>query len=232
MTLLSELIELVLPPHCVCCSRPGSTWCPSCQPPSVAAPVGVAHGPPTVAAGEYAAELRTALLHYKERGRRALAAMLAGYLADAVDVAARAGDDGRPAVLVPVPSRRAAARMRGGDHVLRLARAVGRQSGLAVRTPLRLSGPVLDSAGLNQAQRHRNLTGRMRALPPDRWRITSTPRVILLDDIVTTGATVAEADRALRVAGWSDVAAAVVAPTRLRHPPAASGLSGERADTG
>lgn len=216
MNLVAELFDLVLPSSCVCCARPGPGWCSGCQPPSVAEPVAVAHAPPVFTAGEYADELRTALLHYKERGQRRLAFQLAGYLADAVDEAVRSGpQDGLP-VLVPVPSRRSAARARGGDHVLRLARTVGRHAGLSVASLLRLAAPVADSAGLNPAQRQANLAGRMAADSAPESGGLASARLILVDDIVTTGATLAESARALRAAGWRPMACAVVAATRLR----------------
>ena len=214
MDVLAELIDLVLPAGCVCCDRPGTLWCGYCQPASEPAPAGHPPGPPCHAAGEYAGELRTALIAYKERGRRRLAELLAGYLADALDCAVRtAGGPERP-VLVPVPSSRRAARARGGDHVLRLARLVARQAELPLLAALRLTGPVRDSAGLTAEQRRLNLAGRMIAESPAGW---AGFRPVLLDDIVTTGATLAEAERALTVAGWPPAAAAVVAATRLRR---------------
>lgn len=220
MQLLADLLDLALPASCVCCGRSGPNWCTGCQPASVTTPVALAHGPPTFAAGEYAAELRTVLLSYKERGQRQLAGYLAGYLADATDFATRTVGAGALPVLVPVPSRRSAARARGGDHVLRLARAVSRQSDRPVVRLLRLTGPVADSAGLNPAQRRANLSGRMAAAPPRELSSPLCRQVILLDDIVTTGATLAESARALTVAGWTPLAAAVVAATRLRATPA------------
>ncbi|HEX2901966.1 MAG TPA: hypothetical protein VHO01_00805 [Jatrophihabitans sp.] len=221
MRALHDLIDLVLPACCVCCGRPGTEWCVPCQPASTAGRVWPAHGPPAFAAGEYAQELRTALLHFKERGARRLSAVLAGYLADAVDVACRAFPSAATvgsAVLVPVPSRRAAARSRGGDHVVRLARAVSRQTGWPVVRPLRLTAAVADSAGLNPAERRANLSGRMAARAPVSTTLGSTPKVILLDDIVTTGTTAAEASRALLAAGWPPVTLAAIAATRLRRP--------------
>jgi predicted amidophosphoribosyltransferase len=228
MRMLSELIELVLPSSCVCCDRPGVLWCAGCQPDSAPRGADPAPGPagsvpalPTFAAGEYADELRTALIAYKERGRRQLASPLAGYLADAVDCAVRATGCS-PAVLVPIPSSRTAARARGGDHLSRLARAVARQTGLPVLPALMLRGAVADSAGLSADQRRRNLAGRLLARAP----ADGAGQPIVLDDIVTTGATLAEAGRALAAAGWQPAGAAVVAATRLRraasHPGAHS----------
>lgn len=212
MGLLAELVDLVLPSHCVGCDRPGPVWCPGCRPDARCEVIALPHGPPVHAAAEYAGELRTALLSYKERGARSLATPLADYLVGAVDSARDAAPDGQPPVLVPVPSSRAAIRQRGGDHLLRLARQVGRQLQLEVLPALRLTGPVQDSAGLSADQRVGNLRHRMRARPA-----TGPDRAILLDDILTTGATLTEAGRALRAAGWQVPAGAVIGWTRLRQ---------------
>jgi predicted amidophosphoribosyltransferase len=212
MGLLAELVDLVLPSHCVGCDRPGPVWCPACRPDARCEVVALAHGPPVYAAAEYAGELRTALLSYKERGARSLAVPLADYLVGAVESARSADPAGQPPVLVPVPSSRAAIRQRGGDHLLRLARQVGRQLQLEVRPTLRLTGRVLDSAGLSADQRVGNLRHRMRARPA-----TGPGRAIVLDDILTTGTTMTEAGRALRAAGWQVPAGAVIGWTRLRQ---------------
>ncbi|HEU5269092.1 MAG TPA: ComF family protein [Jatrophihabitans sp.] len=217
MRVLTELIDLVLPADCLCCGRPGTAWCAACQPSSIPRRVEHAGAPPTIAAGEYAEQLRTVLIGYKERGCRQVAGRLADYLTDAVDEASRLGGAVARPVLVPVPSRPAAARSRGGDHVLRLAGLVARQTQLPLVRALALTGSVRDSANLTTEQRRANLAGRMTAAAPAGL---GGLRPIVLDDIVTTGATLAEAGRALAVAGWPPAAAAVVAATRLRRPPA------------
>jgi predicted amidophosphoribosyltransferase len=105
---------------------------------------------------------------------------------------------------VPAPSRRRAARLRGGSHLHALARATaaalaahGRPA--AVAPALRLTSGALDSAGLNAADRIANLAGRVQFHPPG----APPPRtpVVLLDDVVTTGATAAACVRALTAAG-------------------------------
>ncbi|HST47427.1 ComF family protein [Jatrophihabitans sp.] len=233
MRVLPDLLDLVWPSTCVCCGRGDAVWCPHCRPPSVPYQVALPAAPgvpPVVAAGEYGGALRQALLAFKERGQRALVGPLAGYLGDAVDTGRRrfgnpaspggpnspggpdslASPDGRP-ILVPVPSSRSAARQRGGDHLLRLAAEAAAPHGLPVLPVLRLTGRGRDSSHLPAAQRAANLAGRMAAQP------VSTDRpVLIVDDIVTTGATLAEADRALRAAGWQVAGAAVIAATRLR----------------
>ncbi|MDQ1719708.1 MAG: hypothetical protein QOE89_3661 [Pseudonocardiales bacterium] len=222
VVLLADLADLVLPVSCVACRRPGSVWCPRCRPPPRCRQV--EHADLVVwTALEYAATARSALLAYKEGGRRQLAGELAALLAAAVSAAAAAGQWGsahRP-VLVPVPSRRVAARARGGDHLDRLAVRAARLTGTQVAAPLRLLPGVTDSAGLSAEQRVRNLTSKMWAQPsPDRTSAGAAPPppVLIVDDIVTTGATLAEAGRALRAAGWPVAGAVVIAATRRRFP--------------
>jgi predicted amidophosphoribosyltransferase len=214
--MLAELVDLVLPSQCVCCRRPGPLWCAGCRPASQGELIPLAHGPPVHAAAEYADGVRTALLSYKERGARSLAAPLADYLGEAVELARRAHPGPGIPALVAVPSARAAARRRGGDHVRRLGRLVARHSQLELLPALRLAGPVADSAGLSMSQRARNLDHRMRAWPAGAGG--SRQPVIILDDIVTTGSTITEAYRALRAAGWPVAGAAVIGWTRRRWP--------------
>ena len=202
MAILGQWSELVLPRHCAGCARPGAVLCRACIPcGSVRWVGGVA------AAGRYDAGLRAALLAYKERGRRELAEPLGALLARA---ALTVGDP--PRVLVPVPSRPAAIRARGGDSLLRLARAAGRLSDAPVEPALALCRKVRDSAGLDRADREDNVAGAMRARPP-----STCDRAVVVDDIVTTGATVREACRALDEAGWQVLGAAVVAATPRRR---------------
>jgi len=226
MRVLPDLVELVLPSRCVWCGRGGLLWCLGCQPASDPERVALPSLLTVVAAGEYGGALRSALLAFKERGQRALAGPLAAYLSDAVDLGRRQGSEpaSKP-LLVPVPSSRSAARQRGGDHLLRLTAEVAPQNGLDVLPALRLLGRGRDSAGLSPAQRSANLAHRMRAIP-----VRSDRPVLIVDDIVTTGATLAEASRALQAAGWQVCGAAVIAATKLRRPapgrPAAPALAG------
>jgi predicted amidophosphoribosyltransferase len=106
--------------------------------------------------------------------------------------------------LVPAPSRASAARRRGGSHLLRLARATaealarsGHPAGVA--PALRFGAGVRDSVGLDRAARAANLAGRVRFREPAAPPVGA--RVVLLDDVVTTGATAAACVRELRRAG-------------------------------
>jgi len=206
--MIRVLADLVLPRRCAGCGAPGELLCAGCRPlgPPIAVP---GLGGPVFAAGRYERGLRAAVLAYKERGRHELAEPFAALLAP---VAARLPIPGR--ALVPVPSVRAAARRRGGDHVLRLARRTGARLGVATVPALRLGRLVHDSAGLGVDERRRNLAGAMVADPPPRGGAAA----VLVDDIVTTGVTVQEALRALQGAGWAVSGVLTLAVTPLRTP--------------
>lgn len=212
MSLIAALVDLVLPRGCVGCDGPAGPICARCLPSPPALPAGGA----VWAAAAYDGALRTALLAYKERGRRDLAAPLGALLGRAARAAL--AERGPPAaggvVLVPVPSARAAAAARGGDHVLRLARYAAADCGVRlVRGALTLTRAVRDSAGLNPAERGSNMAGAIAARPAP-----AGLAAIIVDDIVTTGSTLREARRALLSAGWPVLGAAVVAATQRRAP--------------
>jgi predicted amidophosphoribosyltransferase len=164
----------------------------------------------TVAAASYSDAVRAALIAYKERGRRDLGRPLGALLTGAVSGLLEFNrTPSAPVVLVAVPSSRGAAAARGGDHVARLVRRVAVSIGIRCATgALSLVRGVQDSAGLSSAERAANLGGAMtaRLAPPG-------CTAVLIDDIVTTGATLREARRALVESGWPVIGAAVVAAT-------------------
>jgi len=168
-----------------------------------------------VAAASYDGVLRRLVTAHKDQGRGDLGPVLAGLLAASLDVLVVPG-----AVLVPVPSSRAARRRRGDrplGHLLRLAVAgVAGVDDVAVVDGLRVVRVLADQSGLDRAGRAANLRGAYAVRPRMGSRLRGR-EVVLVDDVLTTGATLAEAARALRSHGVEPRAAAVIAATRLRR---------------
>jgi predicted amidophosphoribosyltransferase len=223
---LRGLVDLALPSSCAGCGAAASLLCAGCRaaltgPARTAVPAPRPPGLPLPwAVAEYAGVPRAVLLAHKEQGRLALAGPLGAALARSVRAAA--GGGAGPLLLVPAPSRRAAVRARGHDPTLRLARAAarvlcGQGADVGVAAVLRLRPGVVDQAGLDAGERAANLGGAMR-VPGRLAPLVAGRRVLVVDDLVTTGATLREAARALGSAGaWVPAAAVVAATARTRR---------------
>nr|MCH9642077.1 ComF family protein [Actinomycetes bacterium] len=164
-------------------------------------------GVPVLSLGRYAGARRRAIIAVKEHGRADLIRPLAAAVAAALGQLLRWGILDTPLTVVPAPTRRSAARRRGGDPVTRMARAAtASQRGLRVVPALRLSAFTRDSVGLSSVDRQRNIAGRIRLSTP------VTGPVLVVDDVVTTGATATESVSVLHASG-----ADVVAVLALAH---------------
>ena len=198
------MLDLVLPLECGGCGAEATRWCDNCaaslQPhadaPALITPR-VDPGVPVFALGRYAGPRRNAIVELKEHGRTDLIAPLAHALAVRIHHLLTWGMLETPLTVVPAPTRRSAARRRGGDPVARLAEtATAAHPGIAVLTALRMRSGVRDSVGLDSAARERNVAGRVRVAK----NLPGT-ELLVVDDIVTTGATAAESVRVLQSAG-------------------------------
>jgi predicted amidophosphoribosyltransferase len=153
-------------------------------------------GVPVFALGHYAGPRRQAIVALKEHGRRDLVAPLARALALGIHQLVSWGILDTPFTIVPAPTRALAARRRGGDPVTRIAQwATQNHPDIAVVRALRTRALVRDSVGLTSADRERNLVGRIKITKP------VSGDVMLVDDIITTGATAREAVRMLQKTG-------------------------------
>jgi predicted amidophosphoribosyltransferase len=200
------MLDLVLPLECGGCGAPSTRWCPACarqlavkaDEPHLITPR-VDPGVPVLSLGRYAGARRQAIVAVKEHGRADLIAPLAVALQTGLQRLRTGGVVGAPLTVVPAPTRRSAARRRGGDPVTRMARAATADlPDIHVVQALRLRALVRDSVGLSSADRQRNIVGRVKITKPVEGLATG---VLVVDDIVTTGATACESVRILQIAG-------------------------------
>ena len=219
-------LDLVHGGVCVVCGLPGRPLCRGCDAalPVAGTPVRPTPCPtglaPAYAAGEYADPLRALVLAHKEHQVFALAAPLGRVLAGVLAPHVREGR----VLLVPVPSRRATVRSRGHDPLLRLTRAAAARcradgADVAVVPLLRQRLHVVDQAGLGAGARAENLRDSLVVGKRARAALVRDGRpvsAIVCDDVLTTGATAREAQRALEDAGLVVRAVACVAATRKR----------------
>lgn len=208
------MFDLFLPLECGGCGAPSTRWCPSCDgqlrvaddEPHLFTPR-TDPGVPVFALGRHAGVRRRVIVAVKEHGRADLVAPLAVALHHGLHHLLTWGIVRAPMIMVPAPTRRAAARRRGGDPVSRMAQSAAEGlPDVRVIQALRLRPWVRDSVGLSGAARQRNIAGRVRLVRP------IAGEVVLVDDIVTTGATAAESVRMLTAAG-----AAVSAVLAISH---------------
>ena len=237
---MSAALELVLPSSCAACHAVAAgPLCDRCRAGvrSASRDVGPAgprpppRGMPLCWAGaRFEGALRLAVTAYKDEGRRDLRDDLARLLATALTAATadpalrRRLTLGEEVLVVPVPAAGASRRRRGDDPVAALAHAataaVGAAPpthGLVVVPALAHTRRVSDQAHLDRRSRARNLAGSMAV--GTAWReVVRGATCVVVDDVVTTGATLAEAARALHDAGAAHVVAATCATTPRRAP--------------
>lgn len=164
---------------------------------------------PVFSLGRYAGARRNAIVAVKEHGRADLVRPLGAALRGGLRQLSTWGVLGAPLTVVPAPTRGHAARRRGGDPVARMAVAAtaGGRDATVVRA-LRMTALVRDSVGLSSAARQRNVVGRV-ALCRSPQRLAGD--VLVVDDIVTTGATVSESVRVLQTCGARVIAVLALA---------------------
>lgn len=233
VAVLDAWLDLVHGSRCVGCTTPGRLLCRRCASalPRSAVPVRPTPCPdglaPCWAAGEYADLLRALVLAHKERRAFALARPLGHVLAGVVGgiVGPDGRDDSTLQLLVPVPSRPDVVRGRGHDPMLRIVRVAAsqlRRQGhhVGVARLLRQRVPMGDQAALGHAERAANLHDSL-AVAPAALRATArlgrAVVAVVCDDVLTTGATAREAQRALEDVGVRVAAVGCVAATRKRN---------------
>lgn len=230
--------DLLLGRTCAGCRRPGPLVCGGCLAwldtygPRIVRPRPAPGGlPMTVASAPYIGPVRGIVHRYKEASALGLADLMADRLALSVlALLHRCLEDGLwlpgPVVLVPAPSRREAVLRRGSDVTARFTALAARRVESALEIPVsrrrlvRMGSRTLDQAGLDAQQRGANLSGRLVVGPRRPDLVAAT---VVVDDVITTGATMAELARVLRERGVRVLGAATIAATPRRKE---SGVSG------
>ena len=196
-----DALSWVLPVECVACGAPDRMLCDGCRRRMAPDPVVTTteSGIGVIAGASYSGTVQQVILALKD-GRTSTASVLAPLLTAALSRA----DAGAGVELAPVTSTRAAMRRRGFDPV----QLVLSRTGAAWARVLRPARPHRVQKALGRAERQQNLLGVHRA----RYGLEGR-RFLLVDDVVTTGSTLAEAARAIRAAGGEVVGAVAIAAT-------------------
>jgi predicted amidophosphoribosyltransferase len=219
--LLESLVELAFPTRCAGCELPGSLLCDTCRAnlplvlaenacPRCGAPYGALvctecwnrewAFEAALSLAELEEPLARAVVLHKDAAEQRLGALLGGLLAEQIAGAW----PGWPDAVAFVPATRAAYRRRGFDHGRAIAREVARQLERPLLEAL-ARGVALDQRTLGREQRARNVAGSFSAMG------AVSGRVLLCDDVFTTGATLDAAAAVLAEAGAGAVRCATVA---------------------
>ena len=210
----ADALALALPISCAGCDRPDRNLCKECRARLVADlqyrelfDAEIMQRLPLWFAMELGEPLSGVLHRFKEQGRTSVAKPLAVPLKEAMkacyDSIRRNGNPQHISCVVP-PSSRASFRQRGYSPIALLATAAG----VRPEKLLTINRRRADQSQLGRMQRFTNMRDVYRALPAAQGK-----KVILVDDVLTTGATLLECARALRVGGAEVLGSAVLAST-------------------
>jgi len=224
VSLGGRVLDLLLPPHCIACRGPADgpgRLCPACwaavdfiAPPVCSGcglPLDYDLGPDALcgncAATPPAFDRARAVMRYGDVARRLVVGLKHAdrtHLAPALGAwLARAGAElvETADVVAPVPLHRRRLIARRFNQSALIAQCLARQTGLAVATDaLRRRRPTGSQAGLTRAQRRTNVTGAFE-VPAPRRSLVEGRNILLVDDVLTTGATVDACAKTLRRAG-------------------------------
>lgn len=224
-----RLLDIVYPQRCVVCQRAGAVVCagclnsmhpldpPACErcgatfsdaslpSPSLCADCATGRGPMHLEgvriAAAYTGAARTAVLALKFHGQQRVAERLATLMLAPFQCDIRSAD-----MVIPVPLHSNRQRERGYNQAEALARAFARLQGLPVRADVLVRTRATEAqTRLSSEERRRNVAGAFALASPATTSVVKERRILLVDDVMTTGSTLDAAAEPLRAAGAASV---------------------------
>lgn len=210
MVAFSEVTQLLFPSRCFGCQELGPSICSECR---------SSWHPHYYRTKFDALTVHSSLLYTPTASKIILAAKESGLkkadelIIDALCLALeRSKVDLTLSRLVPIPSSKTSQRRRGRSFIVDVVEQVSRRTGIQMVDCLKLSRKVLDQSGLNRQERATNLTEAFALSSPVRGEL------ILVDDVVTTGATLKEAFRAVNSQGFHAVGSVCAVTACVAQP--------------
>jgi predicted amidophosphoribosyltransferase len=195
----SDFLELLFPSRCFGCRVLGPKICTKCrQEWNPHFYIQTINGLKIFSAIYYSATARSILLGAKEDSLKEADRYIQDALIHCVQRAP--GISLRELILIPIPSARRSIRRRGRDFLLEITENLASHFGIQTISALEITRKTFDQTKLDAINRHKNLLGAYRC-SLSKVEIANLKNVILVDDLVTTGATLIEAKRALSAAG-------------------------------
>jgi predicted amidophosphoribosyltransferase len=210
MSTLEEIVQLVFPGRCLGCHTLSSVICANCLEQWQVSKFKTKYSELTVhSAILYTPVAAKIILAAKENGTATADQLLIQAIMGQIHTTAV---DLQRIRLVPIPSSKRSIRSRGRSFMADIVRQISNQMGIPMLDCLELTGKTTDQSGLNRQQRLENMKGSMS------MKTMARGELILIDDVITTGATLKEAARALNSQGFyaqiSAITACVAQPLR------------------
>lgn len=218
MELIKQLNELIFPSRCLACGVLGESMCATCkagwknQLYSTSIFISDSFTLPIISSVAYSQVARRVLLAAKESQIESADRLISEALEHSLRKLMRQRSFD---FLIPIPSQKSSVRRRGRQFISYVASGPAEKLSIPIIEILRINRKVKDQSGLSALERWNNLKGAFVVASKE----TITGRAVLVDDLLTTGATLHEAAHTLRCAGIEVVGAvtAAVALTTKIH---------------